>query len=345
MVSVFDPEYPIHQTFDLKGSLQGRKRKGNEKIGKDVDWMTANELLLVAPKVRAQLSAAHERDVSFLTYFGVMDYSILVGIHDPDPHSPSVASVGRRSSIGSYFEPPSRKLVASRKSVAGSDGSWADGHGGIIPAAGSRRVYFVGIIDFLIWYGIRKMGETLGRAITGHEMDASCVDPLSYARRQVSFVREHVLPKPADGELWGTVGTLRVTFIEAFDLIGADMLNKSDPYGVVQLGFQRQRTRTIQNDNNPKWHEDLYVAVHEEHLRQNIELSVWDCDDKAVQGDDDFLGKLVILVRSVGQTAHALEIVEPLQGVSKGRLSVKLELFSSDRSDVAAPPPMPAQHE
>merc|ERR1712087_292644 len=105
-----------------------------------------------------------------------------------------------------------------------------------------------------------------GRAMTGHAEDASCVDPLSYAQRQVSFMRDHIIPKPADGETLGTVGTLRITFIQGLDLRNADILSKSDPYGVIQLGLQRQRTGIIMNNNDPEWKEMLSVAVNEEHL-------------------------------------------------------------------------------
>lgn len=39
MASVFDPECPIHETYDLKGSLFQRSAGEGESVGKDADWL------------------------------------------------------------------------------------------------------------------------------------------------------------------------------------------------------------------------------------------------------------------------------------------------------------------
>lgn len=52
-------------------------------------------------------------------------------------------------------------------------------------------------------------------------------------------------------------GVLRVHIVQAKNLVAKDMSllrkGKSDPYVVVTLGAQQFKTRTINNELNPKW--------------------------------------------------------------------------------------------
>eukprot|EP00443_Scrippsiella_acuminata_P063174 CAMPEP_0115378344 /NCGR_PEP_ID=MMETSP0271-20121206/3965_1 /TAXON_ID=71861 /ORGANISM="Scrippsiella trochoidea, Strain CCMP3099" /LENGTH=824 /DNA_ID=CAMNT_0002801507 /DNA_START=67 /DNA_END=2539 /DNA_ORIENTATION=- len=81
MRSVFDQRYEIHEIYDLKGSLHHRRKKEGESIGKDEDWIAANEKLQLPATCRRELCAMHELDAGLLLRFGVMDYSLLVGVH------------------------------------------------------------------------------------------------------------------------------------------------------------------------------------------------------------------------------------------------------------------------
>mmetsp|Transcript_34952 Transcript_34952/g.91470 ORF Transcript_34952/g.91470 Transcript_34952/m.91470 type:complete len:809 (+) Transcript_34952:21-2447(+) len=61
-------------------------------------------------------------------------------------------------------------------------------------SCGSRRqIYFVGIIDFLIEYTMKKKVEHKLKVAQGHGLTASCVPPDDYAARQVRFVTEKVV--------------------------------------------------------------------------------------------------------------------------------------------------------
>jgi len=292
MASVFDPRCEIHETFDLKGSLHHRRKKRDDKIGKDQDWVDAGQRLQLPDGARREFCAAHETDAAFLRAFGVMDYSLLVGIHHAKGNEQS-DSLAR----------------------------------GALRAQGSSDVYFVGLIDFLISFSLRKQGEHLVRVFQGHGHDTSCVHPDDYATRQVHFVRERVVSppsKPSDAS--GTCGTLRVTFIAGHDLVNADgPLNKSDPYACAELGLQRFCTQAIQNDLNPRWGCTLSLAVDKAHLEQDVRLSVWDEDHvRAVEGGDDLLGRLRVPLGSV-MAKGRLELREKLQEARHGELSVRLE--------------------
>merc|ERR1712039_198669 len=159
----------------------------------------------------------------------------------------------------------------------------------------------------------------------------------------VSFMRDRIVPRPLRGEPHGTQGTMRVTLVAGTGLVDADVITKSDPYAIADLGLQRQRTQTVMNNNDPQWNEVLYLGVNDEHLGLDLELSVWDEDEKALQGTDDFLGRLLIPVSRVKQAVGEIELTEVLKDVPKGTITVKLELIPAETISSSLPPPAPAQ--
>lgn len=88
MNNLFPPHRDIHQTFDLKGSTIGRdfKEEDLEKNPratlKDLNWLRRNLHLEFGPEKRRVFFEQMERDVHLLQRLKIMDYSMLVGIHD-----------------------------------------------------------------------------------------------------------------------------------------------------------------------------------------------------------------------------------------------------------------------
>jgi len=292
MTNVF-PELPMHETYDIKGSTYSRKAAPGQTIRKDEDWVQSGNRLQFSEEARREMCATHERDAVFLCSNGVMDYSLLIGVH---------------------------RLSTSRAQTPN------DGPGATLFAYDMSAVYFVGIIDFLIAYGLSKQGEHILRSVQGHAQDASAVDPLAYARRQVRFVRDNLVLAPRDGGSLGTHGTLRVTIISGHGLVNADVMNLSDPYVYATLGLQRLRTPTVKNNLDPEWHCVLSLAVDEAHLDSSVELSVWDEDNHVLQGQDDFLGRLDIPMSSVVEKG-AFDICGDLQEIAHGKLSARFEFI------------------
>jgi len=303
MSSVFDPAYPIHETYDVKGSTFKRKRKEGEKIGKDEDWVNLNRRLDIPDDVRSELCAAHEQDAALLERCGVMDYSLLIGIHNLDSGKP-----------------------------AGTAGWIGDLSLGIV-AVGTPVVYFVGMIDFLIWYGLKKEGEHLLRAIQGHGEDASCVDPLTYARRQVRFVRDSVVQPAAGDAVFGTRGALVVTLSCAHNLRKADLNLTSDPYAWVALGLQRHRTLTVNKNCDPQWGCTMAFAVDESHIAGSVEVTVWDEDI----GSADFLGRLSVPLHRVLDEGTVDLKEADLEGVQQGSVTMRLEFRAAPTASSAPP--------
>ncbi|KAF7876729.1 hypothetical protein EAF04_001813 [Stromatinia cepivora] len=88
MNNLFPPHRDIHQTFDLKGSTIGRdfKEENLEQNPratlKDLNWLRRNLHLEFGPEKRRVFFEQMEKDVALLQKLKIMDYSMLVGIHD-----------------------------------------------------------------------------------------------------------------------------------------------------------------------------------------------------------------------------------------------------------------------
>lgn len=88
MNNLFPPHRDIHQMFDLKGSTIGRDfreddlEKNPRATLKDLNWLRRNRHLECGPMKRDVFLTQLKRDVALLQRLKIMDYSLLVGIHD-----------------------------------------------------------------------------------------------------------------------------------------------------------------------------------------------------------------------------------------------------------------------
>jgi 1-phosphatidylinositol-4-phosphate 5-kinase len=88
MNNLFPPHRDIHQTFDLKGSTIGRDLQESDlernprATMKDLNWVRRNRILECGPSKRDFFIEQLKRDVVLLQKLKIMDYSLLVGIHD-----------------------------------------------------------------------------------------------------------------------------------------------------------------------------------------------------------------------------------------------------------------------
>lgn len=88
MNNLFPPHKDIHETYDLKGSAIGREfpeEKAAQKKGavlKDLNWINRNRELELGPAKNSMFKAQILSDVALLQRLGIMDYSLLIGLHD-----------------------------------------------------------------------------------------------------------------------------------------------------------------------------------------------------------------------------------------------------------------------
>ncbi|KAL9185092.1 hypothetical protein ACHAXT_002869 [Thalassiosira profunda] len=83
MRSVFHTEKKIDRVWDLKGSKAGRKANEGDSVGKDLDILEEGRKLRFKGKgTRGKFLDQLARDATFLARLGIMDYSLLLGLHD-----------------------------------------------------------------------------------------------------------------------------------------------------------------------------------------------------------------------------------------------------------------------
>jgi len=88
MNNLFPPHRDIHQTFDLKGSTVGRDFKEEDLASnpratlKDLNWLRRDLHLEFDNRIKNKFLEQMKRDVELLQRLHIMDYSMLVGMHD-----------------------------------------------------------------------------------------------------------------------------------------------------------------------------------------------------------------------------------------------------------------------
>ncbi|KAG6040626.1 hypothetical protein E4U41_007690 [Claviceps citrina] len=88
MNNLFPPHRDIHTTFDLKGSTIGRDYKEDElqknprATLKDLNWLRRHQHLELGIQKKRLFLEQLRKDVVLLKRLQIMDYSLLVGIHD-----------------------------------------------------------------------------------------------------------------------------------------------------------------------------------------------------------------------------------------------------------------------
>ncbi|OAK99880.1 SAICAR synthase-like protein [Phaeosphaeriaceae sp. SRC1lsM3a] len=88
MNNLFPPHRDIHRTFDLKGSTIGRDFKEEELAAnpratlKDLNWLRRDLHLEFGPTKKRMFIEQMQKDVKLLQRLHIMDYSLLIGIHD-----------------------------------------------------------------------------------------------------------------------------------------------------------------------------------------------------------------------------------------------------------------------
>lgn len=88
MNNLFPPHRDIHGTYDLKGSTIGRLydesllSSNPRATMKDLNWLNRGLTLEFGPRKKDLFLTQMRRDVALLERLKIMDYSLLVGIHD-----------------------------------------------------------------------------------------------------------------------------------------------------------------------------------------------------------------------------------------------------------------------
>lgn len=200
----------MHLKYDLKGSTYKRRASAKERektvpTYKDLDFMQdmPDGLLLEGDKFTAVCKTI-QRDCRLLQSFKIMDYSLLVGIHNLDQACQEQASEEAVAGAMDQQRPQGQKSLYSTaieaiQAEAGNMGplDTEDKTGGI-PARnskGERLLVYIGIIDILQSYRLVKKLEHSWKALV-HDGDTVSVHrPGFYAERFQKFMCNTVFRK------------------------------------------------------------------------------------------------------------------------------------------------------
>jgi len=94
MNNVFNTPLKIDYRYDLKGSTLGRKtdvpigQRDNTIALKDLDFLEEKKPFKVGRDNKNELIKIIRKDAEFFSNIGIIDYSLLVGVHDKSMHAP-----------------------------------------------------------------------------------------------------------------------------------------------------------------------------------------------------------------------------------------------------------------
>ncbi|XP_030365631.1 phosphatidylinositol 4-phosphate 5-kinase type-1 gamma isoform X4 [Strigops habroptila] len=199
----------MHLKFDLKGSTYKRRASKKEKeksspTYKDLDFMQdIPEGLMLDADTFTALMKTLQRDCLVLESFKIMDYSLLLGVHNIDQQEREQQSEGAHSTSDEK-RPVGQKALYSTAMESIQGGATRgepidtdDAMGGIpaVNGKGERLLLHVGIIDILQSYRFIKKLEHTWKALV-HDGDTVSVHrPSFYAERFFKFMTNTVFRK------------------------------------------------------------------------------------------------------------------------------------------------------
>merc|ERR1719401_72146 len=130
----------VDKTYDMKGSTRHRLAKPDEHVGKDQNFNEEVGQLTLSREVAKDLMRIHQGDVDLLLEYRIMDYSLLLQIHD-----------AQASEKPARPEDQSVKLQGPAASSKAANISKENPSYGIKSPDG-RYTYFFGLIDALVPY-------------------------------------------------------------------------------------------------------------------------------------------------------------------------------------------------
>ncbi|KAM9439338.1 phosphatidylinositol 5-phosphate 4-kinase type-2 alpha isoform 3-T3 [Clarias gariepinus] len=207
--NVFSPRLPVHKKYDLKGSTVSREASDKEKTKelptyKDNDFINDGQKICIDEENKKMFLEKLKNDVEFLAQLKLMDYSLLVGLHDVErgeqeqPEEEVEENEGGEEEgaesdggvTGSPPESPSNTLDSNRPLGPGEFDPSVD-----VYAIRShentpkKEVYFMAIIDILTPYDAKKKAAHAAKTVKhGAGAEISTVNPEQYSKRFYDFI-------------------------------------------------------------------------------------------------------------------------------------------------------------
>jgi len=180
-----DTPLNIHEIYDLKGSTVNRHvtvKEGDKSSVALKDNNFHHELSL-GPAARAVFLQQLEQDIRWMEYRNICDYSLLVGIHfRAEGNVLSDNHWNTETTLEEFINQLDGDISAED-----TPRLFKKFHNGILSADRSA-VYFIGIIDTLTEYNLKKRGEHFAKSLLHGSSLISAVPPTPYRRRYQKYV-------------------------------------------------------------------------------------------------------------------------------------------------------------
>ncbi|KAJ8781506.1 hypothetical protein J1605_011005 [Eschrichtius robustus] len=196
--NVFSHRLTVHRKYDLKAK--------DLPTFKDNDFLNEGQKLHVGEESKKNFLEKLKRDVEFLAQLKIMDYSLLVGIHDVDRAEQEEMEVEERAedeecendgmggsllcSYGTPPDSPGNLLSFPRFFGPGEFDPSVDVYAmKSHESAPKKEVYFMAIIDILTPYDAKKKAAHAAKTVKhGAGAEISTVNPEQYSKRFNEFM-------------------------------------------------------------------------------------------------------------------------------------------------------------
>jgi len=207
MRAVTNHQNEISRVYDIKGSVHNRTAKPGDSIGKDNNfWEEMGETLSIPLPMASEIAEVHRVDVAFLQEFRIMDFSLLLQIHDKtgeffgaEDHSLTKSKTQAVRLMSSDRAPQGTWLRMGQGSDAAAGSpralrqrvTWMPNDGTIVRDDG-KLLYTFGLIDMLVPFNTYPKLQYVGEELVscGKGFEYSRVPPEYYCSRQIEKVHK-----------------------------------------------------------------------------------------------------------------------------------------------------------
>lgn len=195
MKNIFSANLRVHKKYDLKG-VETRESSDKNLALKDCDFLKDQITIRVGEEKRSSILEMLESDVKFLSQLKIMDYSLLLGVHnvakgqeerDLELEEQSSSDDLLEEANNKDSDPPmdveeeeeeQEELVISNINTYLSEESVTD-----------KEIYCAGLIDVLTKYNATKRAAHAAKTMKhGAGAEISTIKPDVYAKRFLEFM-------------------------------------------------------------------------------------------------------------------------------------------------------------
>lgn len=168
-----------------------------------------------------------------------------------------------------------------------------------LPVIGGLQIYFMN--EPRINFDLIKMTHILDVPVIRHKIQSTTMKVINsiFLFPNVFSIKLNKRVQMSKLSVFKVDGILRVHVVEAQNLVNKDLIGKSDPYVVLNLGSIKKETSVIPNCLNPKWD---YWCEFESDANSELKIHVWDRDEGM---RDETLGHTSVDVALVAKNKEA----------------------------------------